>query len=119
MGVFAAKQITASRLKLETPGPGYCNFPERDLKYFEQLLAEKPVRKLANGVRKLVWFKPAYARNEAFDCRNYAFAALHALKSYNFNLDREAERVAGLKPHDGVVPKRRSMVDFGKLNSNG
>ena len=121
IGVFAAKQITAARLKLDTPGNGYCNFPERDLEYFEQLLAEKPVRKVVGGVRKLVWFKPAYARNEAFDCRNYSFAALHALKSYNYNLDREAARVAGLKPpEEGTPPPRpRTMADFGKLNNNG
>ena len=84
------------------------------------LLAEKPVRKLVGGGRKLVWFKPPYARNEAFDCRNYAFAALHALKSYNFSLDREADRVAGLTPREGAPPpRRRTMADFGKLNNNG
>ena len=121
IGVTSAKATTAARLKLDTPGPGYCNFPERDLEYFEQLLAEKPVRKLVNNVPKIVWFKPPHARNEAFDARNYALAALHALKSYGFNLDREADRVAGLKPLDpgAPSPKRRTMADFGKLNSNG
>jgi phage terminase large subunit GpA-like protein len=105
-----------SRLGIETPGPGYCHFPPRDLDYFEQLLSEKPVRKFVNGVAKRVWMKAPSARNEALDVRIYNCCALHALRSYGFDLDREAERVAKIiiDPSKPQQPKR-TMADFAKL----
>jgi phage terminase large subunit GpA-like protein len=36
--------------------------------------------------------KPASARNEAFDARVYALAALHGLKAAGLDLERAAER---------------------------
>jgi phage terminase large subunit GpA-like protein len=79
------------------------------------LLAEKPIRKKVGNNFKRVWVKPAFARNEALDARVYAFAALHALKSYGFNLDREVDRVAALASKPSA-PKK-TMSDFGKLNT--
>jgi phage terminase large subunit GpA-like protein len=116
VGSTAAKEIVVSRLGIETPGPGYCHFPPRDIDYFEQLLAEKPIRRIVNGVHKRVWVKAGNARNEALDCRIYSLCALHALRSYGFDLDREAARVARIvidpaKPR----PPRARMSDFGKL----
>jgi phage terminase large subunit GpA-like protein len=82
-----------ARLSLEEPGPGCCHFPiDRDLDYFAMLTAERPVRRFVKGVAIREWLKAAFERNEALDCRVYAIAALHGLRSYGFDLDRAAER---------------------------
>lgn len=117
VGSTAAKEVVVSRLAIETPGPGFCHFPPRDIDYFEQLLAEKPIRRIVNGVHKRVWVKAGNARNEALDCRIYSVCALHALRSYGFNLDREADRVAKMVTIDPGKPRapKYTMADFGKL----
>ncbi len=94
VGATAAKEVVVSRLGIETPGPGFCHFPPRDLDFFDQLLAEKPVRRFINGVATRVWVKAGNARNEALDCRIYSLCALYALRSYGFNLDKQADKVA-------------------------
>jgi phage terminase large subunit GpA-like protein len=79
IGVDDAKGIVYARLKVTEPGPGYCHFPlERDVEYFEQLTAEKLITKYHKGFARKEWVK-ARARNEALDCRVYAFAALKIL----------------------------------------
>ncbi len=116
VGSTAAKEVVVSRLGIAQPGAGFCNFPPRDLDYFEQLLAEKPINRTVGGVRKRVWHKPANAANEALDCRIYNLCALHALRSYGFDLDREAERVAKIViDPDKPRPPRKTWADFGKL----
>jgi phage terminase large subunit GpA-like protein len=104
IGSTAAKEVVVGRLGIAQPGPGYCNFPERDLDYFEQLLSEKPVHKRIRGLQQRVWVKAPNARNEALDARIYAFAALHALKSYGYNLDSEAAEVARMAPRPRPAP---------------
>jgi len=77
VGTDLCKTIVLRRLGLAEVGAGYCHFPKgRSIKYFEQLTAEKPVTEYKNGfpVRKFVLEKSR--RNEALDCRVYAFAAL-------------------------------------------
>lgn len=79
VGVDDAKGLIYARLQVETPGPGYCHFPmERDPEYFDQLTAEKLVTKFHKGFPRKEWQKMR-ARNEALDCRVYAFAALKIL----------------------------------------
>lgn len=79
VGVDDAKGIIYARLAIEEPGPGYCHFPvERDEEYFAQLTAEKLVTKHYRGFPRKEWVK-ARSRNEALDCRVYAFAALKIL----------------------------------------
>ena len=79
VGVDDAKGIIYARLKIEEPGPGYCHFPlDRDEEYFDQLTAEKLVTKFRKGFPHKEWQK-VRARNEALDCRVYAFAALKIL----------------------------------------
>lgn len=93
VGVDAAKEVIMARLAIEEPGPGCCHFPvDRDLDYFKMLTAERSVRKFVKGVAVREWTKAAFARNEALDCRVYALAALHGLRSYGLDLSREAER---------------------------
>lgn len=104
-GSTAAKEITVSRLSLGEPGPGYMHFPARDLDWFSMLTAERPIRRFERGVAKRVWIKSPSARNEALDCRCYALAALHALRSYGFDLDREADSVSSLRGADTRAAK--------------
>jgi phage terminase large subunit GpA-like protein len=81
LGVDTGKCIVYDRLKIETPGPGFCHFPSGDrgytAKYFEGLTAEKHVTKYKQGRPVKVWkLKKAGLRNEPLDIRNYAQAAV-------------------------------------------
>lgn len=76
VGVDEARFILHSRLRLKQPGPGYCHFPtERTREYFAQLTAHKLITKYKKGQPFKEW-ETMRARDEAADCRNYAFAAL-------------------------------------------
>ncbi|WP_274541232.1 terminase gpA endonuclease subunit [Methylosinus trichosporium] len=88
--------ITA-RLRSPEPGPGCCHFPiGRDLDYFRQLGAERLIRTYRKGVAMLEWRKDPALRNEALDCRVYAYAALQSLVARGLRLGDEAKRVADL-----------------------
>jgi phage terminase large subunit GpA-like protein len=79
IGVDDAKGTVYARLKMQDVGAGYCHFPlERELEYFEQLTAEKLITKFYKGFPRKEWVK-ARPRNEALDCRVYAYAALKIL----------------------------------------
>jgi phage terminase large subunit GpA-like protein len=111
VGTAAAKDTIVSRLRIEQRGRGYCNFPsDRDLDYYEQLTSERPIRKIVRGEVKRVWVKTGAARNEALDCRFYSLCALHALRSYGYDLDREAARVAAMPCVDPAQPKPSSLT---------
>jgi len=77
IGVDEAKAVLYRRLtKINTAGAGFCHFPNgRDFEYFEQLTAEKSVVRYRKGRASREWVS-IRARNEALDCRNYAYAAL-------------------------------------------
>lgn len=76
VGVDEAKSILFRRLQLAAPGPGYCHFPDdRDAEFFAQLTAEKLVTRFSKGRPIREWVKTR-ERNEALDCRVYAYAAL-------------------------------------------
>jgi phage terminase large subunit GpA-like protein len=76
IGTDTAKSVIIRRLKQTDPGPGYCHFPAgRDPDWFRQLTAEKAVTKFVKGFRKVTFEKPKDRRNEALDCRVYAFGA--------------------------------------------
>jgi phage terminase large subunit GpA-like protein len=79
VGVDVAKDIIYKRLKIEDPGPGYCHFPMYEHEYFEQLASEKIVFTYHKGfpARKFISTR---ARNEALDCRVYAYAAFVGLQ---------------------------------------
>jgi phage terminase large subunit GpA-like protein len=75
VGVDEAKLVIIRRLKTEE-GAGACHFPEgRDPEFFLQLTAERLVTKLVRGFPFQKWHKTR-ERNEALDCRVYAYAAL-------------------------------------------
>lgn len=77
VGTNNAKSVVMKRLKITEPGAGYCHFPKgRPDEYFRQLTAEKAVTKFVKGFPVIEWKKDAGRRNEALDCRVYAFSAL-------------------------------------------
>lgn len=92
IGVDAAKEAIYARLKKTGSGPGAMHFPmDRDAQYFEQLTAERIRTRYVKGFPQRFWWKPDGRRNEALDCRVYAYAALHGLLSMGLNLNRRVE----------------------------
>lgn len=97
IGVDVGKDTLASRLKTNFPSEaGFCHFPIEedrgyDEQYFEGLTAEKRNIRTVNGRVLINWvLKYEGIRNEPFDIRNYATAALEIL---NPNLDRLYEKL--------------------------
>lgn len=85
IGVDSGKEEIVNRLLVGTKGPGYCHFPMEpdgqpcrgyDEEYFRGLTAERRIVKSKHGFRTYIWTKQLSQRNEPFDTRNYALAAL-------------------------------------------
>lgn len=93
VGVGQCKTDIYDRLSRKQAGAGYMHFPERwptsghecDAGYFDQLVAEKRVRKMG----KWRWTKRREGmRNEVLDLWVYAYAALHGLIRLGLRLPR-------------------------------
>ena len=82
IGVDTAKDTIYARWQVAEGKPGYCHFSMAyDENWFIQATVERRITKFdrrGNEVRS--WEKPSGARNEALDCRVYAYAALQGLK---------------------------------------
>ena len=93
LGVDTIKEIVVSRLKVHKQGePGYCAFPaDRTEEYFRGLTAESLITRFVKGFKRVEWVK-VRPRNEPFDCRVYATAALEMLQ-----IDLNAQRRAALR----------------------
>jgi phage terminase large subunit GpA-like protein len=87
IGVDSAKDIVFARLKVEEKGNGYCHFPMYDEEYFLQLTAEKVVITYSKGV-PVRGYKAFRKRNEALDCRVYAYACFVGIQP---NLEKVKE----------------------------
>lgn len=121
LNVNAGKEIVYARLKRQEPGPGYCHFPEgRSDGYFSELTAETVTTKRRKG-RKIRKWDSHGRRNEALDCRVYAYAALKGWlssgrKSLRGQLDRLPKRVeaGGRKgaPDSSEKTKKRKRRRF-------
>lgn len=115
VGVDEAKLIVSRRFGIEDPGPGFCHVPDsRAPEWFAQATAETLRTRHSRGFAVREWHKTR-DRNEALDCRVYAYAAL---KLVNPNIPRlvrgllpvpadpavsdldEADRVSGKPPED-------------------
>jgi len=81
VGVNKIKTQMHRRLKEAEPGKGALHFyPTITTDYFEELTAEREIRKQKNGyMYDRVWVKKNGVRNEALDEMVYAYAALHRL----------------------------------------
>lgn len=87
LGTEAIKDTLAARLRVKEEGPGFCHFPViidenglpvYDENYFKQLRSERPVTVKGSGIRQWEKIKPSM-RNEAWDLRVYATAAIAIL----------------------------------------
>jgi phage terminase large subunit GpA-like protein len=91
VGVDSIKYDWMSWLKVGEPGDKYCHFPKDkdgipvrgyDTTYFQMLTVEKRVVvQNKKGFTAYEWHKDAGARNESFDCRVYARAALRIMSA--------------------------------------
>lgn len=94
IGVDVGKDMIVSRLKSGADQDGYCHFPIEqekgyDEQYFEGLTAEHRVIRSQHGQSVVKWEKKtSSARNEPFDLRNYASAALEIINP-NFDALRD------------------------------
>lgn len=105
IGVDAAKDMIYGRLRVEKPGPGYCHFPaDRDGAWFEQLTSEAVVTKYVKGFPTRTWVPKPNTRQEALDCRVYAFAAL---RSMSINWGKVQRIIADQK----LAARRREVVE--------
>lgn len=106
IGVDVGKDTIVSRLQSKPDQNGYCHFPvspekRYDDEYFKGLTAEHRVTRYKNGQAIIKWeLKVTSSRNEPFDLRNYATAALEIL---NPNLEAILEQ---LNNGQGFVPKK-------------
>jgi phage terminase large subunit GpA-like protein len=104
IGVDDAKGIIYARFAIEEVGPGYCHFPfDRNEEYFSQLTAEKLMVKYYRGFPRKEWVK-SRQRNEALDCRVYAFAALKVL---NPVWSAISKRIGNVPPEKPPEPELR------------
>jgi phage terminase large subunit GpA-like protein len=100
LGVDSGKEEVTARLRVTKPGPGFCHFPRGtdgesirgyDQEFFKGLTCERRIIKHKLGFRTFEWQKPASQRNEPFDVRILATAALQMLIVSGRKLD-EMER---------------------------
>ena len=95
IGTVAAKESIYARLRIDVPGPGYCHFTrDHSEQYFAELTAERKKIRYNRGRRISFWELPSGRRNEALDCRVYAFAALHGWRSGRNSIDRSLETLS-------------------------
>lgn len=121
IGVNAGKNLITSRLQLKSEyDAGYCHFPidenrNYDETYFVGLTSEKKKLRYIRGQAVIEWVKQGNVRNEPFDLRNYATAALKILNPQMEVL--EEKRKAGLSIAHSQKPiqrkRRRRVVSKG------
>lgn len=116
IGVDAGKDTVMSRLKAGKHQSGYCHFPLEpekgyDEEYFKGLTSEHKVTRYRHGQSYHRWEKKfSGARNEPFDLRNYATAALEIL---NPRLDEIKNRLVGKEKPVTKKKKRRRVLSKG------
>jgi len=109
VGTDEAKLYVMRGLKVEQ-GQRCCHFPDdRDPEYFHQLTAERLVTRMIRGFPFREWHKTR-ERNEALDCRVYAYAAL---KIENPNIRIRLDR---LKPDadNNDIPDAQTAIVSGE-----
>lgn len=111
VGTEAAKDAIYASLKVKERGANYCHFPKHyEAEYFAQLTAEKRVKKFEKGKSEIRYIK-IRERNEAIDCRVYAYASLHWLMpNWDLLVYQNNEKRANL-PRDS-----QSHDDFDRLD---
>lgn len=108
VGTDTAKDQIFSFLKIDTPGPGYCHFPNRvefDKKYFQGLCSEKKVKRIRGGRTVFIYEKLSTGkgsdghrdeysgrRNEPLDLFVYCAAAREIIKYKGTVIDKAKNR---------------------------
>ena len=123
IGGNTARDTIRNRLLLEPPAldqprAGFPHYPvDRDVGYFEQLIADRLELKEVGGRRYRVWVTPSGKANEAADCRVYAYAALCGLIHLGLQLNRAVDRVTlepvpieVAPPPAGPAPRERPVI---------
>ena len=120
IGVDVIKSDIMSWLKIAQPGNGYCHFPKDDdnipvkgydATYFEMLTAEKRVIiQNKKGFTAYEWHKQAGARNESFDCRVYARAALRIMSPNDGTM---LNRIYLREPWAGIADGKEVVITPG------
>lgn len=123
LGTFTAKETLMARLHMKEPGPGYKHYPDRfDMEFFEQLTAEKKVKREKKRQFYYEWVK-IRKRNEALDLSVYCLAAVRILfpdirllnKRVDHLLDKKAASVA--TPNEEKKPVE-NKIEVIRLNRN-
>lgn len=129
LGVNLLKSKVFARLKIPKPGPGYQHYsvafddrtPEQIANedvpdWFEQLTAEKMVKRRIGGFQRIEWVKRSDSvRNEAFDLEVYSIAAVEILSpDYPALIDKrerwlEGDRVAAESEDEDDEPSAEPM----------
>ena len=104
-----------TRLKTEDVGPGYCHFPiNTELGYNEMYIkglnSEQRVIRMKEGHAVIKWVKKSGARNEPFDIRNYATAAVEILKPDWDVLERKIKAGINYMKAGQVRKKKKAKV---------
>ena len=108
VGVDIAKDAVYNSLRVTHAGPGFCHFPVgRPHEWFEQLTAEVVETRYTRGFPKRVYVLPDGRRNEALDCRVYAYAALVSL---GVRWSTEIDALPLAKPAEASTPRMRPEV---------
>ena len=102
IGGNTARDVIRTRAAAEPPPslgsaqPGYMHFPDdRDVGYFQQLLADRIEVKQVGMRAVRIWVTPPGRANEASDCRVYAYAALCGLTHMGLQLNKLVARFRG------------------------
>ncbi len=87
VGTDTAKSLLYNRYQREEKtGPGTMHFPDwLPYEIFEQLTAEKLVRRYKNGFAIYEWAKSSATRNEATDCTVYVQAVIQKLGLHRYS----------------------------------
>lgn len=81
IGTEAAKDVIYARLRMQVMGPQYMHLPEwTSEQYFEQITAERSVRRQVAGRWLRRYELPRGRRSETLDCEVYALAALRLIR---------------------------------------
>ncbi|MDR3445746.1 terminase gpA endonuclease subunit [Dyella sp.] len=107
--------IVMRRLGIEAPGPGYSHFPvDRDLDYFKQLTAERLTTRYVKGQPVREWVIGDHVRNEALDCRVYAFAALKIMQPSFRRLSDKLTPAGYKRPATPAATPANEQTDMAK-----
>lgn len=117
LGVDTIKSTLFARLKHNTPGPGYIHF-NADLPkdYFDQLTSEKQTTRFVKGFPVKEWVKKPGARNEALDCKVYAYAALqlHISRHNRATFWDQMAKIAANKPENVEETRNSGQISLNR-----